>query len=127
MAMRAGEIRDWPDSGVTDLIGNPDLEITHVKPLSQASDGALTFATSAVPATQIRQMGERLANAALLCEASMAQELEAGVAGTLLVAQNPRLAFMRAVRLVTPDTRPPAGIHPTAQIDPTARVDSSAS
>jgi len=93
-----------------ELSGDGEVEIRGVAGLEQAGPDELSF----------------------LANPRYADKLEATRAGALVVApgqptrlpcllsDNPYLAFSRAVALVRPQPRPPAGVHPSAQVDRSA-------
>lgn len=114
----ASKIATDPRLGITAVIGDASVTVDRAAPLNEAVAGCLTFARSF---DQLRGHEERLTGAAVFCSAQGDGEAEADTY-TLLITDNPRLAFMRAVAAHFTQAQPPAGIHPTAILDPSSAV-----
>jgi UDP-3-O-[3-hydroxymyristoyl] glucosamine N-acyltransferase len=119
----AADIRDAAAPG-GEVRGDAGRAVVSARPLSALEHGCMTFLSRA-PAGGLADLG--LEQCTLICRAETADAL-AGVleSTTLIVAENPRLAFMRAVRSYFLPPAPGAGVHPSAVIDPTAQVDPTA-
>ena len=93
--------------------GSPDLEITGVAGVKEASPGELTFIAN-----------PKYAAAARTTKASaviVSQEFPA-IDAAMLRSKNPYLAFARALELFHASPKYEPGVHATAVIHPTARV-----
>jgi len=100
------------------LVG-ADVPLSRVAPLHTADAESLSFLADRRYRSRLQ---ETKAGAVILRQA------DAGAApGTVLIADNPELAFARAAALLHPHPRPAPGIHPTAVVDATAVVDPTAS
>jgi UDP-3-O-[3-hydroxymyristoyl] glucosamine N-acyltransferase len=99
------------------LEGDPDFEVRGVASLESAGPGDLVFVRSARHAAAFH---ESRAGAAIV-----PPDLDAGGRAVIRSPQ-PSLDFARAVALVVPAVRPPAGVHPSAVVDASAEVDRSA-
>ncbi len=107
---------------ITAVIGDKSASVERAAPLNEAGAGCLTFARSF---DQVKKHAEKLTGAVVICPSPNEGELVLS-SYTLLITDNPRLSFMRAVAKHFGRAQPPAGVHPTAVVDPTACVDSSA-
>ena len=92
------------------LRGDGDVEVAGVAGIEQAGPGDVTFLANPRYASHLA--GTR-AGAVILAPGH-----EAPVA--CLVTDQPYLAFVRAVAMLRPPSRPAPGVHPSAQVDPTA-------
>jgi UDP-3-O-[3-hydroxymyristoyl] glucosamine N-acyltransferase len=111
------------DGHLLEIIGDPDRAINRVSPLSIAGRGGLTFSRSAAPEL-IKRFRGPLSGATVICP----ERLDIGDADvTLIVGDNPRLSFMRAVRTFFALPAPRPGIHPSATVAPGAIISSKAS
>lgn len=100
------------------IIGDPDRKVARLGSLANADSGCLAFARTLA---MVHAQGERLAGCTVICPAPAENEtVPEGV--TLLLSDNPRLAFVRITENYFLPPSPEAGIHPTAVIDPTARI-----
>jgi len=100
------------------LEGPPDLEITGVAGIDEASASELTFLANP---KYLRKLPSSRAAAVIVAA-------DDPVGGRpALRADNPYLTFARALELFFPSYRPPAGIHPTAVIAPDAKLGRNAS
>lgn len=111
--------------GIIRLVGNGSETAIRVAPLSRAGAGCLTFAKSV---ESVHQQGEQLRGAIVICAPfdANAEQPSLSLPCTILIAENPRLAFMRAVKEFFALPASNSGIHPTAVIHPTASVDPTA-
>jgi len=100
-----------------EVIGNPDIPITGLKPADAAGAGDLTFAEN-----------EKYFAAA--CATDAAALLVPGQLGqtekTLIVVRNVRVALAQLLELFHPERSHAPGIHETAVVDPSAEIDASA-
>jgi len=87
--------------------GDPQATVAGVAGLDNAAPGYVTYVESG------RRLAEGEASPALALIAPLDLALSEK---PLLRVADPRLAFSRALRLLTPPRRLPVGIHPTAQI-----------
>lgn len=95
------------------LEGSPDLEITGVAGLDEASPTELTFLANPKYHRKLRTTRA----------AAVIVGREVQVSGrSLLRSENPYLTFAKALELFCPPVRPPAGIHPTAVIAPGVKI-----
>lgn len=121
--LTAKEIFDNSAIGFTALVGDPDRVVIAVSALSEAGIGSLTFAGDKIT---LGALQEQLAGAIIVCS-----KIAAGGAKfpdiTLLLCENPRLAFMRVIRDYFAPQPPLPGIHATAVVHPTAQIDATAS
>jgi UDP-3-O-[3-hydroxymyristoyl] glucosamine N-acyltransferase len=96
-----------------------DVPLSRIAPLHGADAASLSFLAD-------RRYRSRLvdtkAGAVILREA----DVDAAPC-TVLIADNPELAFARAARLLHPRSRPAVGVHPSAVVDDRASIDPSAS
>lgn len=105
MTIRAAEIAKKIGA---ELVGDPDKLISGVATLLEAGEEDVAFLTN--PAYK-KHLATTRAAAVILAEAPEGGE------GTYFVAQDPRRAFVEALRLFFPAPAPPApGIHPSAVV-----------
>ncbi len=95
------------------LEGPPDLEISGVAGMDEASDMELTFLSNP---KYHRKLKSTRAAAIIVSPDAQAP------GRALLRSENPYLSFAKALEIFSPPYRPPAGIHPTAVIALTARL-----
>jgi UDP-3-O-[3-hydroxymyristoyl] glucosamine N-acyltransferase len=97
------------------LIGNGETEIRNARSVQSASQESLVFVEDP------KWLPEALQSRAA---AMVVGEFAAGAAGekTLLIAPQPKLAFVKAVALLHPAEKNRAGVHASAIVDPSARV-----
>jgi UDP-3-O-[3-hydroxymyristoyl] glucosamine N-acyltransferase len=100
------------------LDGDGDLEIARVASIESAGPGDVTFLANSKYAAQL---ASTRASAVIV-----GLDVEAGPRAVLRTA-NPYLAFARAVAVLNPAERPPAGIHPTAIVAADAVVEDGVS
>jgi UDP-3-O-[3-hydroxymyristoyl] glucosamine N-acyltransferase len=122
----AGEIAAEGSLGIVKVVGDPARPASRAAALSDAGTGSLTFCGPRIDAAALAARSAALAGSLVICDPAKAQadglsEL------TLLISDNPRLSFMRAVRIFFPPALPPPGVHPTASVDSSAAIDPSAS
>jgi len=98
--------------------GDPDLVITGVSGMDQASASQLTFLANPKYASRVK---DTKAGAILIAQPV------AGLAITCLISANPYLDFSRTLSIFYQAPRPAQGIHPLASIDATATVGVNAS
>ena len=92
-----------------EVLGNGDLEITHVADLENCTQsGGLSFAVSN---KFVNQLKHTKASAVIVSE-----ELVPHCKMTVLVSKNPYLSFARVAKLLNPQVEPAPGIHPSAEI-----------
>jgi UDP-3-O-[3-hydroxymyristoyl] glucosamine N-acyltransferase len=110
--MKAQEIANAVGARVQ---GNGSVEVNQAKSVESALDGSLVFVED-----------EKWLPPALASKASaiIAGEFASSVTGdkTLLIADQPKLAFVRAIALLHPGEKPASGVHLTAMVDKTARL-----
>lgn len=94
------------------LVGSGDAIIEDVKSLAEAGEKDITFAVD--PYTEYLP---QVHAGAVIVE----KEVPAGD-NTLIIVENPRLAFSQLLVLFHPRQSVTRGIHPTAIIDPSARI-----
>ncbi len=101
-----------------ELRGAPDIRVSHVATLANASPGSLSFLAES------RNRRELAATRAAAVVLAPADAPACPVAA--FVTQNPRLAFTQIATLLHPEPTVAPGIHPTAVVAPSARVPGSA-
>jgi UDP-3-O-[3-hydroxymyristoyl] glucosamine N-acyltransferase len=97
--------------------GDGEVTLRGVAPLESAVPGELSFVRSLAWA---RRIAETRASALIVPAGVETGEIPA------LISPDPGLDFARAVALILPQVRPPAGIHPSAFVAPGAEVHTSA-
>lgn len=102
-----------------ELRGDPDLRISRVATLHQASAGSLSFLAN--PRYR-KHLADTRASAVVLSAADAAE-----CAVPALIASNPYLAYARIATLLYPSPPPEPGVHPSAVVAPGARIAASAS
>lgn len=122
----ARDIFQNSDLGIDSIFGNQSVIATHVSSFDKAGVGALTFAGSKIPSIALQNAGDHLANTVIICEPRFVEQADFSN-NCLLVCDNPRLSFMRAVTAFFLPPSPPSGIHPTAIVSASAKIDPSAS
>lgn len=121
----AGEIAGG-DASIVRILGNPERACRSVAPLSQAGPGTLSFASSRTPQNALETAS--LSGATIVCAELALAGTQPRTDITFLVANNPRLSFMRAAGAFFSPPSPPSGVHQTAvvaadaMIDPTAHI-----
>src|SRR5919108_924570 len=97
------------------LVGDGAIEVSGIASPNSATDRDLVFAEDAEILTTAMQ--SRAA-------AVIAGEFAQGTKGKkpLLIAKQPRIAFARAARIISPPRRQPAGVHSTAIVHHSAKL-----
>lgn len=120
----AGELFVNRRLGIVELVGDPALVVKRPSPLDKVGVGCLAFARSI---DRLIGLGDALAGAVVICAPFDTKEIDVkDWPCTLLLAENPRLAFMRAVATYFAPTLPSGGIHPSAIVHDTAQIDETA-
>jgi UDP-3-O-[3-hydroxymyristoyl] glucosamine N-acyltransferase len=102
-----------------ELRGAPEIRVSHVATLSQASPGTLSFLANS---RYRRSLGSTRASAVILTAADAE-----GCPVAALIAPNPYLSYARIASLLHPEPQAGVqGIHPSAVVAPDARVAPSA-
>jgi UDP-3-O-[3-hydroxymyristoyl] glucosamine N-acyltransferase len=107
---------------ITAVIGMASETVERAAPLNDAGPGCLTFARSF---DQVNRLAGKLTGAVVICSAPI-ESYPVLPPYTLLITDNPRLSFMRAIAKYFGVSQPPAGVDPSALLDPTARIDPTA-
>jgi len=102
-----------------ELHGDASHEVNKLAPIASASANELTFVVSARYTEQL----VKSCAGAVIVPAALAKH----VSGNYLVSDNPYASYAKASWILTPESKPPAGIAETACIDPTANVSNSVS
>jgi UDP-3-O-[3-hydroxymyristoyl] glucosamine N-acyltransferase len=102
-----------------ELVGEPDVRVSHVATLANASPGSLSFLADA---RHRRELGSTRASAVVLAASDAP-----GCPVAALIAANPRLYFARIAMLLHPDPETIPAVHATAVVAPSARLAPSAS
>jgi len=102
-----------------ELHGDPQLRVSRVATLSQATDGALSFYANS---RYKKHLAATRATAVVIGPGDVSMCPVAA-----LVSPNPYLAYARIASLMHPPAAPAAGIHPSAVVAATANVAASAS
>ena len=92
------------------LRGNGEVEVQRVRGIEDSGPGDLTFVANR---RYVTRLSTTRASAVIV-----SPELDTALPS--LLSPNPYLAYARAARLLHPEQRPAAGVHPTAFVDPTA-------
>lgn len=124
--MKARDLVDHA-AGITGIVGDGALEITHVSGLSGLGAGGLSFLKAETADALPQDGGPFGRGAAIICRPAIAAALGDATGDALLLSDHPRLAFMRLASRHFPPPRPPVGVHPTAWVDPSSIVDPAAS
>ncbi|MBT8087691.1 MAG: UDP-3-O-(3-hydroxymyristoyl)glucosamine N-acyltransferase [Gammaproteobacteria bacterium] len=101
-----------------ELIGDPDVEISNLASLSGATNGSLSFLSSAALKPQL---ASTRASAVILREADAADAPTAAI-----IHDDPYACYARMAAVICPPPVYEPGIHATAAVDPTAMVADSA-
>lgn len=96
-----------------------DVSLSCVAPLDAADAASLSFLADR---RYLRRLADTRAGAVIL----RAEDAAASPCAAL-IAENPELAFARAVDILHPRQRPAAGVHPSAVVDESADIHPSAS
>jgi len=104
------------------VLGSINRRISSVVPLTEEQEGGLTFCSAKVGAVdKIRKSGAEV----VICSDKEEYPDDVIANKTLVIVANPRLAFARVVRGLSP-MKKASGIHPTAVVHPQATVDPTA-
>ncbi len=104
------KLRELAERVGCELRGDGDVEVAGVAGIEQAGPGDVTFLANPRYASHL---AETRAAAVILAPGHEARV-------PCLVTDQPYLAFVRAVAILRPPSRPAAGVHPSAQVDPAA-------
>ena len=110
----AYSVRDIARVIGADIVGDGDVNITHVADLENSTDGSLSFAVSR---QYVKQLQSTNASAVIV-----PADLVAHCEMVALVSDNPSLSFARAVRYIYPPDEIIPGIHPSAIISEQCEV-----
>ncbi|HWW03878.1 UDP-3-O-(3-hydroxymyristoyl)glucosamine N-acyltransferase [Collimonas sp.] len=107
------------------LIGDADIQVSGIAPLSDASASQITFLSNPKFRSQVSQTQA----AAIILSAADDAAVGADYHGARIVAANPYAYFARAAQLFAAKNAIPVppGIHPAANVDPAAHVAATAS
>ena len=97
-----------------EMDGDAATEIARVATIEQAGPGDLTFLANPKYTSELK---------ATRASAIIVGPDVSGAPCAVLRTKNPYLAFARAIRLLNPQARPVAGVHPTAIVSPDAVVE----
>ncbi|WP_211463888.1 UDP-3-O-(3-hydroxymyristoyl)glucosamine N-acyltransferase [Collimonas silvisoli] len=102
------------------LIGDADIQVSGIAPLSDASASQITFLSNPKFRSQVSQTQA----AAIILSAADDAVVGADYHGARIVAANPYAYFARAAQLFSAKKAIPVapGIHPAAHVDPAAHV-----
>ena len=117
MSTRLGEL---VESLGGQLRGDPNLEISGVAPLSDASSSQITFLSN----PKFRLQAAQTRAAALILSPSDDAAVGVAFQGARIVTSNPYAYFARTAQLFASQQaiRTAPGIHPSASVDPSARI-----
>jgi UDP-3-O-[3-hydroxymyristoyl] glucosamine N-acyltransferase len=104
------KLRELAEQLGCELLGDGEVELRGVGGLDQAGPGELSFLANPRYASQLASTRA----SAVIVGAGQATSLPR------LVAENPYLAFAKAVELLLPPRRPAPGVDPSAQVHPSA-------
>jgi UDP-3-O-[3-hydroxymyristoyl] glucosamine N-acyltransferase len=106
------------------LIGDADVEILGIAPLSDANASHITFLSN----PRFREQAAQTGAAALILSSADDAVIGATYAGARIVVKNPYAYFAHAAQFFAALNAPvvPAGIHPTAYVDADASVSATA-
>nr|WP_315469139.1 UDP-3-O-(3-hydroxymyristoyl)glucosamine N-acyltransferase [uncultured Undibacterium sp.] len=107
------------------LIGNPDIQVVGIAPLSDASDRHITFLSN----SKFRSQAEKTQAIALILSEQDHQQIADVYQGARIVTPNPYVYFAKAAQYFFDlhAVIPAQGIHPSAWVSPQAEVAASAS
>ena len=123
---RASDLYTNEYLGIRALIGSADRELVGVSQLGAVAPGQLAFAGDRMDSETMKAAVASRSGFTVICRAELAVDLAGDNDVTILVSDNPRLSFMRAVGEYFLSPSPVPGIHPAATIHPTAMVAPSA-
>ncbi|MBC3805980.1 UDP-3-O-(3-hydroxymyristoyl)glucosamine N-acyltransferase [Undibacterium seohonense] len=107
------------------LIGNPDIQVVGIAPLSDASDRHITFLSN----SKFRSQAEKTQAVALILSEQDHHQIGDAYQGARIVTPNPYVYFAKAAQYFFDlhAVIPAQGIHPSAWVSPQAEVAASAS
>lgn len=107
------------------LIGDPDLLVIGIAPLSDADERHATFLSN----SKLRAQAESTRAALLILTEADHLQIGAGFAGARIITPQPYVYFARAAQYFASlaAIAPPPGIHPSASVSPYAVIAASAS
>lgn len=107
------------------LIGNPDIQVVGIAPLSDASDRHITFLSN----SKFRSQAEKTQAIALILSEQDHQQLANSYQGARIITANPYVYFAKAAQYFFDINSIAAtqGVHPSAWVSPQAEVAASAS
>lgn len=107
------------------LIGNPDIQIHGIAPLSDANEQYASFLSN----PKLRSQAEATRAAALILSEADHLQLGSGFAGARILTPQPYVYFAKAAQYFASlnAIAAPLGVHPTAWVSPHAVVAASAS
>ncbi|QPQ54429.1 UDP-3-O-(3-hydroxymyristoyl)glucosamine N-acyltransferase [Allosphingosinicella flava] len=119
---------DIRDATTTDgaIRGDSLRRSFEVAPLHSLREGQLGFLSRLPADDALADLVTRTSAATIICNEKIASSWPEASETTLIVAQNPRLSFMRAVGRFFSQKDWERGIHPTATVDGSAKIDPSA-
>ena len=122
ISIRLGELVDRFGG---QLIGDPDIQVVGIAPLSDASDRHITFLSN----SKFRKQAEQTQAIALILSEPDHLHLSEDYAGARIITVNPYVYFARAAQYFFNLHAPQIdhGVHPTAWVHPTAQVALNAS
>ncbi len=106
------------------LVGNPNIEILGIAPLTEAAATHITFLSN----PKFREQALQSQAAAIILSVADEELMGAGCQGARIVTNNPYAYFARAAQFFSALQQIPVipGIHPSASVDPTAHIADSA-
>ncbi|GAP97235.1 UDP-3-O-(3-hydroxymyristoyl)glucosamine N-acyltransferase [Leptolyngbya sp. NIES-2104] len=122
--MRFQDLVEKLGISVTSSSDTPELEITGVSAIADATPNTLTYAEST---KYIEQLKATQASAVILPANETLQGIAIDRGLAWIVVSQPRLVFASAIALFYQPYKPAPRIHPTAVIDPSAQIGESVS
>lgn len=123
--IQANNIYQATDGLAYMLLGDPERKVDSVRPIHEARCGCLTYLKSDADHSFLAD--QKLHGCIVICAAEVSSVQAFAVDRTIIITNNPRLAFMRAVARYFQPNQVVCGVHPTAVISPDSRVNPSAS
>lgn len=107
------------------LIGNPDIQVVGIAPLSDASDRHITFLSN----SKFRSQAEKTQAIALILSEQDHQQIANAYQGARIITANPYVYFAKAAQYFFELNAvvAPQGVHPSAWVSPQAEVAGTAS
>jgi UDP-3-O-[3-hydroxymyristoyl] glucosamine N-acyltransferase len=124
--LTAQTIGDNPRLGIGSMVGRGDRTVERIAAVSESVPGSITFLAPRLDEAALARLRPKLSGTTIICSEKTAGMLGAEDA-TLLLAEQPRLAFLRVISTYFPPARPAAGVHASAVVSPSARIDATAS